>query len=192
HSRHPSAPASPGARTSRTTSLHTPTPRAVSVTRDSHGRIKRSETAKRDFEHRHPCPSTGKTSGTCLGYVIDHVVPLKRAGADGQRAQIQRTSDLGTLCQPARKRRFENAICLVLPIPLGRSDPCEQPPVHRVPPRGVCRASTVRSDSRFNFTRTSSAATSPGGCASTVRSDARFDLTSSDEILSCSQRASRS
>ena len=30
----------------------------------------------------HPCPSTGKTHGACPGYVVDHVVPLKRGGAD--------------------------------------------------------------------------------------------------------------
>lgn len=30
----------------------------------------------------HPCPSTGKTSGKCPDYVIDHVVPLKRNGKD--------------------------------------------------------------------------------------------------------------
>jgi hypothetical protein len=30
----------------------------------------------------HPCPSTGKTYGACPGYVVDHVVPLKRGGVD--------------------------------------------------------------------------------------------------------------
>jgi hypothetical protein len=30
----------------------------------------------------HPCPSTGKTNGACKGYVVDHIVPLKRGGAD--------------------------------------------------------------------------------------------------------------
>jgi hypothetical protein len=30
----------------------------------------------------HPCPSTGKTYGACKGYVVDHIVPLKRGGAD--------------------------------------------------------------------------------------------------------------
>jgi hypothetical protein len=39
-------------------------------------------TAKYDFQKSHPCPATGKTSGACKGYVIDHVVPLKRGGAD--------------------------------------------------------------------------------------------------------------
>ena len=82
HTYTPSAPASPGASTSRTTSLHSTIPRAVGVTRASHGHIKRSEGARLAFEHHHPCPSTGKTSGGCPGYVIDHVVPLKRGGAD--------------------------------------------------------------------------------------------------------------
>jgi hypothetical protein len=56
--------------------------RCTSCARDSHGRIKRSATAKHDFQKAHPCPSTGKTSGGCPGYVVDHVVPLKRGGAD--------------------------------------------------------------------------------------------------------------
>ena len=75
HERHPS---------SQTPSLtsHTPTRTALGAPRDSQGHIKRSETAKSDFEHHHPCPATGKTSGACPGYVIDHVVPLKRGGAD--------------------------------------------------------------------------------------------------------------
>ena len=52
------------------------------VKRDSHGKIARSSTARHDFMRSHPCPSTGRTSGSCPGYVIDHVTPLKRGGAD--------------------------------------------------------------------------------------------------------------
>lgn len=52
------------------------------VTRDAHGRIKRSAIAKHNFEHTHPCPSTGRIRGSCPGYVIDHIVPLKRGGQD--------------------------------------------------------------------------------------------------------------
>lgn len=55
---------------------------AVDVPRDAHGRIQRSRKAKGDFKHSNPCPATGKTSGSCPGYVIDHVIPLKRGGSD--------------------------------------------------------------------------------------------------------------
>lgn len=58
-------------------------PKAVpGVARDSHGRIARSQRAKNDFKKQSPCPSTGRSSGACPGYVVDHVKPLKRGGAD--------------------------------------------------------------------------------------------------------------
>ena len=50
--------------------------------RDAHGRFERSTASKDAFKHRHPCPSTGKATGSCPGYVIDHVIPLKRGGKD--------------------------------------------------------------------------------------------------------------
>jgi hypothetical protein len=52
------------------------------IHRDSHGRIARGAKAKDEFKKSHPCPSTGRSSGACPGYVIDHVKPLKRGGAD--------------------------------------------------------------------------------------------------------------
>jgi len=62
---------------------HSPGSKAVpGVKRDSHGRIARSPQAKSDFKKSHPCPATGKSSGACPGYVIDHVKPLKRGGSD--------------------------------------------------------------------------------------------------------------
>jgi hypothetical protein len=57
------------------------TPHA-SVTRDRHGRIKRSRAAKSAFEHQNPCPSTGKNSGACRGYIVDHKRALECGGAD--------------------------------------------------------------------------------------------------------------
>lgn len=42
----------------------------------------RSTAAKNAFKHQQPCPSTGKARGPCPGYVIDHVIPLKRGGVD--------------------------------------------------------------------------------------------------------------
>ena len=29
-----------------------------------------------------PCPSTAKSFGPCPGYIIDHIIPLKRGGLD--------------------------------------------------------------------------------------------------------------
>lgn len=53
-----------------------------SVTRDSHGRIKRSHAAKEAFQRANPCPANGATKGGCKGYVIDHISPLECGGAD--------------------------------------------------------------------------------------------------------------
>lgn len=50
--------------------------------RDANGKIDRSQKARDDFKKANPCPSTRKHSGACPGYVIDHVKPLKRGGAD--------------------------------------------------------------------------------------------------------------
>lgn len=55
---------------------------APRVPRDSSGKIKRDPQARRSFQKNNPCPSTGKSSGACPGYVVDHVKPLKRGGAD--------------------------------------------------------------------------------------------------------------
>src|SRR5207249_1583940 len=46
------------------------------VQRDSHGRIKRSESAKHEFMRM-----TGYPHGR-PGYVVDHIIPLKRGGCD--------------------------------------------------------------------------------------------------------------
>lgn len=58
------------------------TRKAEGVPRDAKGRIQRDPQAKRDFQKATPCPSTGRTSGSCPGFVVDHVNPLKRGGAD--------------------------------------------------------------------------------------------------------------
>ena len=46
------------------------------------GRLKRSRVAREAFQCQTPCPSTGLGQGACPGYVVDHIVPLKRGGAD--------------------------------------------------------------------------------------------------------------
>jgi hypothetical protein len=49
---------------------------STGVQRDSHGKIKRSESAKHEFEQM-----TGYPHGR-PGYVVDHIIPLKRGGCD--------------------------------------------------------------------------------------------------------------
>jgi hypothetical protein len=56
--------------------------KAAGVERDKHGRIARSHAATDAFKKEHPCPANGAHRGPCPGYVIDHVIPLKRGGAD--------------------------------------------------------------------------------------------------------------
>src|SRR5438309_189870 len=56
--------------------------RCPSCERDCSGKIKRSAAARRQFRNANPCPPTGKTSGECPGYEIDHRVPLYQGGAD--------------------------------------------------------------------------------------------------------------
>lgn len=68
-----------------------------SVQRDKHGRIKRSSAAKAAFKRQQPCPSTGKATGRCPGYVIDHIDPLECGGADAPpNMQWQTTADAKT------------------------------------------------------------------------------------------------
>jgi hypothetical protein len=66
----------------RSSGGHTRSTKCASCVRDSHGKIRRSAIAKKFFRQSHPCPSTGKTSGACSGYVIDHTKALKRGGLD--------------------------------------------------------------------------------------------------------------
>jgi len=42
----------------------------------------RSKAVRAEFQRQHPCPATGKTSGACPGYVVDHRTPLCAGGAD--------------------------------------------------------------------------------------------------------------
>lgn len=54
----------------------------ITYTHAAEAKIHRSAHARTEFKHQQPCPANGHTSGKCPGYVIDHVTPLKRGGAD--------------------------------------------------------------------------------------------------------------
>jgi hypothetical protein len=60
----------------------------------THSRTHRSRTARAEFQHSHPCPSTGRGTGACPGYVVDHVKPLACGGADApSNMQWQTTAE---------------------------------------------------------------------------------------------------
>jgi hypothetical protein len=63
------------------------------VPRDANGKTTRSPQARSQFRKSSPCPSTGKSSGSCPGYVIDHVTPLKRGGGDAPRNMQWQTKE---------------------------------------------------------------------------------------------------
>ena len=50
--------------------------------RDGNGRIKRDPAMRRVFRAKTPCPATGRITGACAGFVVDHIVALKRGGPD--------------------------------------------------------------------------------------------------------------
>lgn len=45
-------------------------------------RQERGWAAKAEFRRIHPCPPTGKTTGACPGWQVDHVIPLASCGCD--------------------------------------------------------------------------------------------------------------
>lgn len=68
--------------TGQQTVTPTPSQQRVTIVRDANGKIHRSESAKNNFKKQQPCPANGHTSGSCQGYVIDHINPLACGGAD--------------------------------------------------------------------------------------------------------------
>ena len=47
-----------------------------------HATTKRDPAQRRAFQRAHPCPATGRKTGSCPGYVVDHIRPLKRGSPD--------------------------------------------------------------------------------------------------------------
>lgn len=43
---------------------------------------RRDQAAVREFKRAHPCPATGRSSGRCPGWIVDHVIALCDGGSD--------------------------------------------------------------------------------------------------------------
>lgn len=85
------------------------TPQRCIPPRDAAGHIARSRTTVADFKREHPCPATGKPSGACPGYIVDHIQPLCACGADSPtNMQWQSVRDAKA------KDRIERETCAAL------------------------------------------------------------------------------
>jgi hypothetical protein len=66
----------------------------------------RSRAVAGEFQWQHPCPSTGRATGACPGYVRDHIVPLACGGPDAvQNMQWQ------TVAEARAKDKWERQAC---------------------------------------------------------------------------------
>jgi hypothetical protein len=66
----------------------------------------RSSTVKHEFQRLHPCPSTGRTTGACPGYIKDHIRALDCGGPDSA-ANMQ----WQTVTAAKAKDRWERKSC---------------------------------------------------------------------------------
>src|SRR5262245_2753528 len=66
----------------------------------------RSRAVAQEFQRLHPCPSTGRTTGACPGYIKDHIRALDCGGPDSvTNMQWQ------TVAAAKAKDRWERKAC---------------------------------------------------------------------------------
>lgn len=69
-------------------------------------RHQRSQKAKSIFKYTHPCPANGNRSGSCPGFVIDHIKALACGGEDApSNMQWQ------TIAEGKAKDKWEMTAC---------------------------------------------------------------------------------
>lgn len=79
---------------------------------DLDARIKRSSKARNDFKKENPCPATGKTSGACPGWTIDHRIAICVGGEDSASNMRWMTEEAAKEkdkweCKPGWKERLK-------------------------------------------------------------------------------------
>jgi hypothetical protein len=79
---------------------------ACTPPRDDYGRILRSKKVLAAFRATVPCPGTGETGKRCVGFVVDHIVPLACCGAD-RVANLQ----WQTIADGKAKDKVERRLC---------------------------------------------------------------------------------
>lgn len=81
-----------------------------SPARDADGKIKRSATVLAAFQKIHPCPSTGKTTGPCLGWAINHTIPLACGGCDAVGNMDWMPVEIKSCKEPWCRDRWERKV----------------------------------------------------------------------------------
>jgi hypothetical protein len=81
-----------------------------SPVRDINGTIHRSGKTLSAFQKIHPCPATGKTSGACPGWQINHTLPLACGGCDAVSNMQWLPNDIKTCSGAHCVDRFERKI----------------------------------------------------------------------------------
>lgn len=80
------------------------------VKRDAKGQILRRADVLVAFKKIHPCPSTGKTTGACNGWQMNHVIPLACGGIDAVSNLSWQPTVTKTCWQDWCQDRFERLI----------------------------------------------------------------------------------
>jgi hypothetical protein len=80
------------------------------IKRDAKGQILRRADVLVAFKKIHPCPSTGKTTGSCKGWQMNHVVPLACGGIDAVSNLSWQPTITKTCWQDWCQDRFEHKV----------------------------------------------------------------------------------
>lgn len=88
------------------------------------GSIRRRADVLRAFRKAHPCPSTLRTTGSCPGWSMNHVIPLACGGCDAVSNLQWLPNDVKSGAGPHHVDRFERKINAATP-PLPDTAACK-------------------------------------------------------------------
>ncbi|MCU0298023.1 MAG: HNH endonuclease [Candidatus Nanopelagicales bacterium] len=78
--------------------------------RNASGEIVRSRTVLAYFQRLYPCPSTGKTTGACPGWAINHTIPLSCGGCDSVSNLDWMPAAIKSCAEPWCRDRWERQV----------------------------------------------------------------------------------
>lgn len=81
------------------------------------GTIARSTSVIAAFRQVHPCPSSGRITGACPGWAIDHTVPLECGGCDAVSNMQWLPNQIKSASGPYPKDRWEKRVYCVASAP---------------------------------------------------------------------------